>query len=71
MTFNICNEFIILMAAPTLNPDHCNIITVVKIPSKKEVGFVLNRKCNYKDRCGTNTNSSQGKGNHEINLNHL
>ena len=44
-----------------MNPDLCTVIHTVIIPSKKHpIGIVLNRKCNYEDRCGENTNNSQG-----------
>lgn len=44
-----------------MNPDSCNVMHVVlKGKGQDQVGFVLNRKCNYKDRCAGVTNTSQG-----------
>ena len=49
-------------AAPMMNPDKCSVIHRVTIPSKeKQIGFLLNRKCSYKDHCGRKTNNTQGK----------
>ena len=46
-----------------MNPDLCHVLHQVIIPSKKKpIGFLLNRKCNYKDHCGGNANNSQGNG---------
>ena len=50
-------------AAPMINPDKCNVIHHVTIPSKEHlIGFLLNRKCFYEDRCGGKTNNTQGNG---------
>lgn len=44
-----------------INPDSCNVVHVVEIrKGQRPVGFLLNRKCNYKDRCAGVTNTSQG-----------
>ncbi|KAL9955436.1 hypothetical protein ACROYT_G036764 [Oculina patagonica] len=42
-----------------MNPDVCNVLHTVKIPNKKPILFVLNRKCDDEDHCGGNTNNSQ------------
>ena len=45
-----------------VNPDRCTVFHVVKVPSRNTVAFVLNRQCNYEDRCGGN--GTNLKGNH-------
>ena len=49
-------------AAAMINPDKCSVFYKVTIPSKeKPIGFLLNRKCSYEDRCEKKTNNTQGK----------
>ena len=45
-----------------MNPDQCTVFHAVKLPSRNTVAFVLNRQCNYEDRCGGN--GTNLKGNH-------
>jgi len=48
-------------AAPMINPDKCGVLHQVTIPSQeKPIGFRLERKCHYEDRCGGKTNNTQG-----------
>jgi len=50
-------------AAPMINPDECSVLHTVRIPGRERpIGFLLNRKCSYKDRCGGKTNNTQGRG---------
>lgn len=62
--FRINSKIIALcvIAAPMVNPDRCTVFHTVEVPSRKPVGFVLNRQCNYEDRCGGN--GTDLKGNH-------
>ena len=44
-----------------MNPDSCSVMHMVEIrKGQPPIGFVLNRKCNYKDHCAGVTNTSQG-----------
>lgn len=43
-----------------MNPDSCSVMHMVEIrKGQPPIGFVLNRKCNYKDHCAGVTNTSQ------------
>ena len=48
-------------AAPMMNPDKCSVIHKVTISKENSIGFLLKRKCSYKDHCGRQTNNTQGK----------
>ena len=45
-----------------VNPDRCTVFHTVEVPFRKTVAIVLNRQCNYEDRCGGN--GTDLKGNH-------
>jgi len=52
-----------VFAAPMMNPDKCKVIHTVVIPGKENpIGFLLNRKCLFEDRCGGKANNTQGNG---------